>query len=237
MAASTIELNRIRRPPPLAAVRFFTEEQPPTSPEDLFQQSQSYEDDQLLGIQPPWRRELFQLLEQATSSGTAFFLHIFLTFLIVFSALVTIMETVPAVHSISTRVWFGVETTVVVLFTMEYIARCLAWSSTWTSLFYWVICESISLISRTVSHKLLAFYGVIDLLSVLPYYLELLLQQDTVSLKTIFLFGTNLTISVCIFPILYSAHVPSITRLQAIPLQSHDFTVCYALFFFYFSLC
>ena len=145
MAASTIELNRIRRPPPLAAVRFFTEEQPPTSPEDLFQQSQSYEDDQLLGIQPPWRRELFQLLEQATSSGTAFFLHIFLTFLIVFSALVTIMETVPAVHSISTRVWFGVETTVVVLFTMEYIERCLAWSSTWKSLFYWVICESDSL--------------------------------------------------------------------------------------------
>ncbi|KJA13427.1 hypothetical protein HYPSUDRAFT_195754 [Hypholoma sublateritium FD-334 SS-4] len=162
MAASTIELNRIRRPPPLAAVRFFTEEESPSSP-DLFQQAHSYEDDQLLGIQPPWRRELFQLLEQATSSGTAFFLHMFLTFLIVFSALVTVMETVPAVHSISTRVWFGVETTVVVLFTMEYIARCLAWSSTWSSLFYWVI----------------SFYGVIDLLSVLPYYLELLLQQDT----------------------------------------------------------
>lgn len=148
MAASPIELNRIRRPPPLAAVRFFTEEEPPTSP-DLFQQAHSYEDDQLLGIQPPWRRELFQLLEQATSSGTAFFLHMFLTFLIVFSALVTIMETVPAVHSISTRVWFGVETTVVVLFTMEYIARCLAWSSTWSSLFYWVICEFPSPCSRT----------------------------------------------------------------------------------------
>ncbi|KAF9473491.1 voltage-gated potassium channel [Pholiota conissans] len=165
MSASTIELPRIRRPPPLAAVRFFTEEDAPTSPEDPsdpFPHTTSYADE-LLTIQPQWRRELFQLMEQATSSKAAFFLNMFLTFLILFSALVTVIETVPAVHSISTRVWFGVETTVVILFTVEYISRCLAWSTTWSSLFYWMI----------------SFYGVIDLLSVLPYYLELLLQQDT----------------------------------------------------------
>lgn len=28
----------------------------------------------------------------------------------------------------------------------------------------------------------LAFFGIIDLLSVLPYYIEILMQQDTVSL-------------------------------------------------------
>ena len=28
-----------------------------------------------------------------------------------------------------------------------------------------------------------AFYGVIDLLSVLPYYIEVLMQQDTVFLR------------------------------------------------------
>ncbi|KAF8192084.1 hypothetical protein BJ912DRAFT_1142217 [Pholiota molesta] len=165
MSASTIELNRIRRPPPLAAVRFFTEEHVPASPQDPddpFPHSNSYEDE-LQAIHPPWRRDLFKLFEQATSSSSALFLNMFLTFLILFSALVTVIETVPAVHSISTRVWFGVETTVVILFTLEYIARCLAWSTTWTSLFYWMI----------------SFYGVIDLLSVLPYYLELLLQQDT----------------------------------------------------------
>ncbi|KAF4618008.1 hypothetical protein D9613_012848 [Agrocybe pediades] len=70
---------------------------------------------------------------------------------------------VPAVHSVSMRVWFGIETSVVALFTVEYISRCLAWSSTWSMLFSWMF----------------SFYGVIDLLSVLPYYLELLLQQDT----------------------------------------------------------
>ncbi|KAF8956806.1 hypothetical protein BDZ97DRAFT_1847600 [Flammula alnicola] len=165
MAASTIELTRLRRPPPLASVRFFTEEQPPPSPQDpndLFPQSNSYEDE-LLAINPPWKRDLFQLLEHPTSSSSALFLHMFLTFLIVFSAFITVIETVPAVHSISTKVWFGVETSVVALFTVEYIARCLAWSYSWSSLFQWIF----------------SFYGVIDLLSVLPYYLELLLRQDT----------------------------------------------------------
>jgi len=90
-------------------------------------------------------------------------MHMFTTSLIVISAFVTVLETVPAVHSISTRIWFGLETSVVALFTVEYIARSLAWSNTWSTLFHWVF----------------SFYGVIDLLSVLPYYIELILLQDT----------------------------------------------------------
>jgi len=46
---------------------------------------------------------------------------------------------------------------------MEYGARCVAWSNKWSSLIYWVF----------------SFYGLIDILSVLPYYLELIFQQDT----------------------------------------------------------
>ena len=225
MAASTIELNRIRRPPPLAAVRFFTEEQPPTSPEDLFQQSQSYEDDQLLGIQPPWRRELFQLLEQATSSGTAFFLHIFLTFLIVFSALVTIMETVPAVHSISTRVWFGLETALVALFTVEYIARCVAWSGSWMSLFRWMTCtyayppllpEDYAYVNTTTSvlrnHRLAVGTAI------------LYRDCDAAGYSTFsFIFlEPNLTsdyaLLVSLLPVLDSTNVPTIACLSTIPL-------------------
>jgi hypothetical protein len=49
---------------------------------------------------------------------------------------------VPAVHSISTRVWFGLETSIVALFTMEYASRCVAWSNTWSSLLYWMFCKS-----------------------------------------------------------------------------------------------
>jgi hypothetical protein len=65
----------------------------------------------------------------------------FSTFLIVLSAIITVLETVPAVHSISNSIWFGLETSIVALFTMEYGARCVAWSNTWSSLFYWMFCE------------------------------------------------------------------------------------------------
>jgi len=183
-SASTIELTRLRRPPPLA-LRFFTEEHPPQSPDDNndpFPMSTSNEDESI-ALHPPWKRQLFQLMEQPTSSNSAFVIHMFSTFLIVFSALVTVLETVPAVHSISTRVWFGVETSVVALFTVEYIARCVAWSTTWMSLFRWMICERLESLyfSPSTNCSTSAFHGVIDLLSVLPYYLELMFLQDTVS--------------------------------------------------------
>jgi hypothetical protein len=91
-------------------------------------------------IKPRWKRELFELLEHPTSSTGAFLVHILITSLILASAFVTVMETVPAFHSIQTSVWFGVETSLVALFTVEYIARCVAWSGSWTSLFRWVVC-------------------------------------------------------------------------------------------------
>lgn len=81
------------------------------------------------------------LLERPTSSSPAFFVHVFITFLIVLSSLVTVFETVPAFHTISGRIWFGFETSMVALFTVEYIARCLARSSSVNSFMGWVICK------------------------------------------------------------------------------------------------
>ncbi|KAG5632986.1 hypothetical protein DXG03_009258, partial [Asterophora parasitica] len=59
------------------------------------------------------------------------------TALILFSALVTVLETIPTFHAISNSAWFGAETMLVALFTIEYIARCLAWSGSWLSLVKW----------------------------------------------------------------------------------------------------
>ena len=146
-SAATIELTRIR-PPPLNSVRFFTEEQPTSSsPHILSPFPHTEEQDESSAIHPPWKRNLYQLLEQPTSSTAAFIMHMFTTSLIVMSAFVTVLETVPAVHSISTRVWFGVETSVVALFTVEYIARLLAWSNTWSTLFHWTFCTFIFVFS------------------------------------------------------------------------------------------
>ncbi|KAF4620838.1 hypothetical protein D9613_001239 [Agrocybe pediades] len=52
-------------------------------------------------IHPPWKRILYKLLEQPTSSSSAFARHMLATFLNVFSAFITVLEPTPAVHSIS----------------------------------------------------------------------------------------------------------------------------------------
>ncbi|KAG2147446.1 uncharacterized protein EDB93DRAFT_414983 [Suillus bovinus] len=144
-----------------AASRFLTEESP-RDVEDVFPTTPSF-DQTPNPINSPWKRALFDLLESPTSSSSAFLVHFASTSLIVFSAIVTILETVPSFHSISPRVWFGLETSLVLLFTVEYSARCVAWSSSWISLVKWMF----------------SFYGVVDMLAILPYYIEIMLRQDT----------------------------------------------------------
>ncbi len=157
---SSIELNRLRANHPEVS-RFLTEEYRPPSPsnvQDLFPQSTSFGEDALLdSIHPPWKQSLFALLERPRSSPSAFLVHAMSTGLIVTSALITVLETVPIFHSISTRVWFGIETSFVALFTVEYVSRCIAWSNTWTSLFKWIFCQS-SLSYPTSSYLLLRDY-------------------------------------------------------------------------------
>ncbi|KAG2066926.1 voltage-gated potassium channel [Suillus decipiens] len=154
-----IPLSRLRSS---AASRFLTEEPSPRDVEDVFPTTPPF-DQPPDPITSPWKRALFDLLESPTSSSSAFLIHFASTSLIVFSAIVTILETVPSFHSISPRVWFGLETSLVLLFTIEYSARSVAWSSSWVSLVKWMF----------------SFYGVIDMLAILPYYIEVILQQDT----------------------------------------------------------
>lgn len=107
-----------------------------------FQNGLAYDNaDEVRTLPPSWQKELYMLVEQPTSSHAAFLIHIFTTSLIVVSAVVTVLETVPAFHSIPGGVWFGLETTLVVLFTIEYIARCIAHATSWTRFFKWVVCE------------------------------------------------------------------------------------------------
>lgn len=99
-----------------------------------------------LAIAPAWRLHLYNLLERPNSSPAAVLVHVLVTALIVFSALVTILETVPAFHSLPGGIWFGLETSLVALFTIEYVARCAATSYSWSSLFGWVGCTSFLLL-------------------------------------------------------------------------------------------
>jgi len=133
------------------------EELPPV---DSFE---SMDDAHVQEIHPEWKRNLYMLVERPTSSYSAFVIHVVTTSLIVISAIVTVLETIPSFHSISPQIWFGFETTLVVLFTAEYVARCMAHSANaWTFLRWFG-----------------SFFGIIDLLGIVPYYLEIMLHQDT----------------------------------------------------------
>ncbi|QRW18843.1 ion transport domain-containing protein [Rhizoctonia solani] len=64
--------------------------------------------------------------------------------------------------SSSERVWFGIETALVALFTLEYGARCFAHSETWSQLWSWAT----------------SFFPILDLIAILPFYLLLILKFD-----------------------------------------------------------
>ncbi|OBZ68882.1 Potassium voltage-gated channel subfamily B member 1 [Grifola frondosa] len=125
------------------------------------------------------------LLEQPTSSQSAFLIHVVTTSLIIISAVVTVLETVPAFHSISGSIWFGLETALVALFTVEYIARCIAHTSSWRGFLKWFS----------------SFFGIIDLLGIVPYYIEIASQQDTVH---------------------HLAYIQVAACISAFPLQQHN---------------
>lgn len=147
----SIELPRIRTSFSNQSL-FLTEDRLSPVPHDisgLFAQTESYDQSELENIHPLWKRDLYALLEQANSSVGAFLVHFLMTFFILVSAVVTVLETVPAFHSINPQIWFGMETTLVALFTVEYLARCTAWSSSWSSLLKWMICALVwSLLSE-----------------------------------------------------------------------------------------
>ena len=107
-------------------------------------------------IKPAWRLDLYNLLERPNSSAAAVLVHVVVTALIVFSALVTVLETVPGtLRSLPGGIWFGLETSLVALFTVEYVARCAATSYSWSGLFGWVGCASFNLFIG--APRLLAF--------------------------------------------------------------------------------
>ena len=58
---------------------------------------------------------------------------------------------------------FGLDTTIVVLFTIEYIARTMAHSDSWRQYYNWAT----------------SFFALLDLIAIFPYYIEVARQDDT----------------------------------------------------------
>ncbi|KAF9570444.1 hypothetical protein EC968_001780 [Mortierella alpina] len=114
-------------------------------------------------IRNPFKRKLYLLLEDPSSSNTAFALNVWVSFAIILSAVITTIETIPSFRSTDSKIWFYFETIMVALFTIEFIAR--------------IICHSDSF--KQLKKFVLSPLAIIDVLSILPYYIEMALTRDT----------------------------------------------------------
>ncbi|KAI9028876.1 hypothetical protein CLU79DRAFT_877425 [Phycomyces nitens] len=122
-------------------------------------------------ISNPIKRSLYLLLEDPSSSNAAFWTNVVVSVLIVFSAVTTTIETIPAFR-------FNVESAMVALFSLEYILRIFAHS------------DSLGMLRRFF----LSPISIIDFISIVPFYIELLAKRDTSKQKNIIISGGNINL-------------------------------------------
>jgi len=103
------------------------------------------------------------LLEDPSSSDAAFRVNVLVSFMIVLGTLISTIETMPYVRSSGNRLWFDIETSIVVIYTIESILRLLAHSDSWSQLFRFLKYPTT----------------IIDAIAIIPYYVELILARDT----------------------------------------------------------
>jgi voltage-gated potassium channel len=100
-----------------------------------------------------WRKKLFTIIFEAdTRAGKIF--DICLLVLIIFSVCLVLLQSIPAVHAEYRELMNNLEWAITIIFTVEYTLRLLA--------------------VRTPLKYAGSFYGVIDLLAILPTYLSLI---------------------------------------------------------------
>ncbi|KAJ1974212.1 hypothetical protein H4R35_003719 [Dimargaris xerosporica] len=110
-----------------------------------------------LAIRSPWKRKLFLLFEDPSSSPWALALTTFISVMIVVSAVVSVVETVPHLLISHAALWFVLESVFVALFTAEFLLRLLAHSDNRRQLF----------------RHMTSFLTLVDLAAIIPYYVEL----------------------------------------------------------------
>jgi voltage-gated potassium channel len=100
-----------------------------------------------------WKKKLYETIFEAdTRAGKLF--DVFLLVVIVLSTIVVMLESIPSNAEHYARLFYILEWFFTVLFTMEYILRLL--------------------VVQNRSRYIFSFFGIVDLLSILPTYLALI---------------------------------------------------------------
>ena len=114
----------------------------------------------------PWRRLMHEVIFEAdTPAGKAF--DVVLLVVIVVSVIVVMLDSVAEIHGSYEAPLVAAEWTITILFTVEYIARLLCVARPW--------------------RYARSFYGIVDLLAIVPTYLSLFLAgaQSLLVIRTL----------------------------------------------------
>ena len=105
----------------------------------------------------------WNLYEYPENSLLSHYINVFIMGCIVLSALVMVIESVPGIHKKNTQYWDGIEAFFVLTFTTEFVMRVFG----------------------TPSHREFWRGGMnwVDLLSIVPWYLDLIIKSESPALK------------------------------------------------------
>lgn len=132
---------------------------------DPFEESERHVNPKAELIQNEFKKKLYLLLEDPSSSRAALYTTLFISFNIILSTIVATVETMPSLYSDEKGIWMAreaLEIFIVICFTLEFIFRVIAHSDTWGSL--------MNLAKSPLSW--------IDLLAIVPYFIELAVDRN-----------------------------------------------------------
>jgi len=112
-----------------------------------------------------WRSKLYEVIFGTDSpAGKAF--DVVLIWSILFSIVIVILESVQSIRSVYGGILYGIEWFFTILFTIEYILRLIA-------------------VNQRIGYAT-SFFGLVDLLSILPTYLSILVpgSQSLLTIRT-----------------------------------------------------
>jgi len=113
-----------------------------------------------------WRGHLYEIIFGTdTPAGKTF--DVVLIWSIIFSVVVVILESVHSIRSIYREILYGIEWFFTILFTIEYILRLIT-------------------VKRRIGYAT-SFFGIVDLLSILPTYLSIFVpgSQSLLTIRTL----------------------------------------------------
>jgi len=100
---------------------------------------------------------VWDIFEDADGSQVSTYINYWIMGLIIFSAVIAVIETIPAIHKTQKDIWFGLECFFVINFSIEFISRAISCPSTWTF----------------VTNAM----NIVDLVAIVPFYLDIILAM------------------------------------------------------------